>query len=434
MQSRVLPWVVTAMTSLTLLGSTGCHEPVPMIWKYESPAGNATAPLVTGNYLAFGHDAGVTLLNPAGDFLCNFDAHGRVAATPRSDGRLLFFGSTNHVFYAIDSTCKQVWKFTTGDRIKASPAVVGGVVYFGSADGHVYAADSASGGLRWAFPALPVAHVEVLAQAPEVGAVAAAPGGPVKGKAKVKGKQKGKGRQKAKIKDRGRLAQAGGHRAAPTPVASAAPTQPAPRDAGAFVGSAPAVADGVLYIGSTDHYLYAINVADGSLKWRFATDHEVHSPPLVADGIVYFGSRDGAVYAISANTHALVWKVPTLDEVRSQPRLVDHVLYAGGTDHHVYAIDPAKGQIRWKYETKGPVSGAVGVYKGVVLAGGGLGDGLLYALKLADQTLFWSFQTKGEVDEEPVVVEDRVYVSSSDGMIYAFSLAQAPQGEAGPGK
>jgi hypothetical protein len=43
------------------------------------------------------------------------------------------------------------WKFHTGGRVVSSPAVVNGVVYVGSTDGNFYALDAASGTVRWKF-------------------------------------------------------------------------------------------------------------------------------------------------------------------------------------------------------------------------------------------------------------------------------------------
>src|SRR5271163_571689 len=40
------------------------------------------------------------------------------------------------------------------------------------------------------------------------------------------------------------------------------------------VFSSPAIADGMLYIGSSDHFLYALDAATGNLKWKFKTAGE----------------------------------------------------------------------------------------------------------------------------------------------------------------
>lgn len=69
---------------------------------------------------------------------------------------------------------------------------------------------------------------------------------------------------------------------------------------GGAVESSPAIgADGTVYVGSTDDYLYAIDPMDGTKKWSFATGAAIYSSPAIgADGTIYVGSDDYLLYAI----------------------------------------------------------------------------------------------------------------------------------------
>ncbi len=59
--------------------------------------------------------------------------------------------------------------------------------------------------------------------------------------------------------------------------------------------------DGTIYVGSQDHFLYAIN-PDGSYKWSFETGGEISDiPTIAADGTVYIGPQDGKIYAIKGD-------------------------------------------------------------------------------------------------------------------------------------
>jgi len=68
--------------------------------------------------------------------------------------------------------------------------------------------------------------------------------------------------------------------------------------ADSIVHSSPAVADGIVYFGSGDHYLYALDVKTGKLLWRFKAEHAVGSSPALANGTIYFGSTDCHLYAL----------------------------------------------------------------------------------------------------------------------------------------
>lgn len=56
--------------------------------------------------------------------------------------------------------------------------------------------------------------------------------------------------------------------------------------------------DGTIYIGSGDHFFYAVT-PDGKLKWKFAVQEIIDSSALLDDKQrVYFGSGDGSVVCL----------------------------------------------------------------------------------------------------------------------------------------
>ena len=50
--------------------------------------------------------------------------------------------------------------------------------------------------------------------------------------------------------------------------------------------SSAAVADGVVYVGSDDGNLYALNASTGAKVWSYFTRDGVSSSPAVANGVV----------------------------------------------------------------------------------------------------------------------------------------------------
>lgn len=59
------------------------------------------------------------------------------------------------------------------------------------------------------------------------------------------------------------------------------------------------MANGVVYIGSDDDNIYALDAHTGAKLWSYATGGGVDSSPAVVNGVVYVGSSDGNVYAFS---------------------------------------------------------------------------------------------------------------------------------------
>jgi len=52
-------------------------------------------------------------------------------------------------------------------------------------------------------------------------------------------------------------------------------------------------------VGSDDGKVYALDEATGAFKWSYTTGSAVFSSPAVANGVVYVGSNDHNVYAFS---------------------------------------------------------------------------------------------------------------------------------------
>jgi outer membrane protein assembly factor BamB len=57
--------------------------------------------------------------------------------------------------------------------------------------------------------------------------------------------------------------------------------------------------------------VYALSAASGAKLWNFTTGNVIESSPAVANGVVYVGSSDGNMYALSAATGAKQWNFTT---------------------------------------------------------------------------------------------------------------------------
>jgi eukaryotic-like serine/threonine-protein kinase len=100
------------------------------------------------------------------------------------------------------------------------------------------------------------------------------------------------------------------------------------------------VANGVVYVGS-DTNLYALNATTGAKLWSYTPAGGVISSPAVANGVVYVGSFDKLnknVYALNAKTGAKLWSYTTGGYVESSPAVSNGVVYIGSGGGKVYAF------------------------------------------------------------------------------------------------
>jgi outer membrane protein assembly factor BamB len=188
-----------------------------------------------------------------------------------------------------------------------------------------------------------------------------------------------------------------------------------------YINSSAAVANGVVYIGSWDRWVYALDADTGAVRWMYPTGDWVDSSPAVANGAVYFGSWDDNVYALDADTGAGRWSYPADAAVASSPAVANGVVYVE-SDNGFYALDAATGILKWTYPAPGFSSPAV--VNGMVYVGSGAGStGSIYALDAATGALKWSYRTGNRVDSSPAVANGVVYVGSADRNVYALDAA-----------
>ena len=202
-------------------------------------------------------------------------------------------------------------------------------------------------------------------------------------------------------------------------------------------------------MGSYDGKFYALEARTGAPVWKFATGGErrfeakgLHgmqprsqtfadpfdvflSSPVVAQGMVYFGSGDGHVYAVDAATGQLRWKFQTGDVVHASPAYAGGVLYFGSWDSYLYAVDAATGQQKWRFKSgEDPqIHNQVGFQSSAVVADGvvyiGCRDANLYAIDAASGKEKWRYSTDGSwVVSSPAVSGGKVYFGTSDSSLY----------------
>lgn len=224
------------------------------------------------------------------------------------------------------------------------------------------------------------------------------------------------------------------------------------KTAGPIVAS-PAIADGVVYIGSMDANLYAIDQETGKEKWKYKSRMPIASSPAVSGGLVYFVSSAGALGAVDAATGKIRWVLPTeyerkfeaknlhglqpeaqtipdaWDVFTSSPTVANGKVYFGSGDGNVYAADAQTGVLQWKFATKDVVHASPAVVNNTVYIGSW--DSYLYAIDADSGQQKWSFQAGEDpkihnqvgFQSSPTVVDGVVYVGCRDAHVYAIDAA-----------
>jgi outer membrane protein assembly factor BamB len=307
-----------------------------------------------------------------------FKTNGPVVSTPAIAGDTAYVGSNDHYLYAVNLSNGELrWKFKTGSRVASSPAVYAGRVYFGSYDGNIYALDARTGEQRWKF------------------------------------------------------ASGGEHRFTARHIHGAEPAAESMPDPFDFFLSSPTVAGGMVYVGSGDGNVYALDAESGVPRWRFQTGNVVHASPAVADDTVYIGSWDSFFYALDAKTGQERWRFKTGEDpvisnqvgIQSSAVVADGIVYFGCRDANLYALDAATGAKLWAFPNKGSWVISTPIVRDGTLYFATSDSGLFHAVDAKTGALRYSLSfSHWPMFSSPAIAGRLLYIGSHAGTLMAIDL------------
>jgi outer membrane protein assembly factor BamB len=311
-------------------------------WKYETGKPIRAQPKVLGEHVYVHSDSGflhkLGTITGAEAWRARVD-HGseprlptnqektrwdRYGSSVVSNGKQLFIASRDKNLYALDiASGKELWRVAAGDIMTATPALFRDMVVFAAFDGKVRAVSAVDGKPRWTYDARLAVSGDVVV-----------------------------------FRDRVLL----GSRSYDLIALDGVTGKELWKRYYWFswIESPPVVRDGVVYTGSSDATnVYAINLADGSVRWKTAVPGWSWQRTAVTDELVVAGTagagafpgpRAGSLVALDRATGAIRWihlEPPSkeiLDAKKgwgfgASPVIADGVVYAADLNGKVYAFE-----------------------------------------------------------------------------------------------
>ena len=102
--------------------------------------------------------------------------------------------------------------------------------------------------------------------------------------------------------------------------------------------TSPALDGELVYVGSRDQHLHAVDRLTGKLRWKFKTGGRVASAPLVFDDAVVFGSSDGRLYAVAKRDGSELWRLDLGEDLAVAPAFAGGRIVLGGGDGTLFVI------------------------------------------------------------------------------------------------
>ncbi len=188
------------------------------------------------------------------------------------------------------------------------------------------------------------------------------------------------------------------------------------------VESSPLLVNGILYFGSWDHRVYALDVRRRTrprLRWSFDTGDEVDSSPAYANGTIFFGTNGGNVYALDARTGRERWRSSAYSRFGRReyfyatPAVAFGRVYIGNTDGTLYAFGARTGDLLWAQHAGSYVYTAAAIWRREVIVGAY--DGKLEAYDAATGDRRWTHFAPGAIHGAPTALGGLVYFSTCSG-------------------
>lgn len=213
--------------------------------------------------------------------------------------------------------------------------------------------------------------------------------------------------------------------------------------------ASPVIANGILYIGSTDGKMYALDAKKWDIKWVYNAGSSIRFSAVVWGGRVYFNTRNNKFYALDADSGELVWDYTSKGWMDSPPVVFEGTVYTGAYPSRIYMLDAFTGKLKSERQRKVTINGVeygcsngefrpvfpqvnTNLWRGYteasesfpVAANGyvyiGAREGKIHAINITSKTEEWSYMAAGPVDAAPAISDGVLYAASTDGYIYAF--------------
>lgn len=227
---------------------------------------------------------------------------------------MVFLASMSNFIFSLDlADGKEIWRhpISGGDR---QPLISNGVLYFQDVSQTIYALSPESGELQWSFT--PPTDRQWHFSTPAIGSEYIY--------ALISGEESSVLSKINKIN---------GELVSEFPIDYSSMSSVSLAENVAFFGD-----DGEGHAGAHGN-MNAINVKNGELLWRFETEGFVRGGAAIAGDIVYFGSHDHYLYAVDRHTGEMQWRYETGAGIASAPAVVDGRVYFGSIDGHVYVLE-----------------------------------------------------------------------------------------------
>lgn len=193
-----------------------------------------------------------------------------------------------------------------------------------------------------------------------------------------------------------------------------------------YFHSSPLVHDGVIYFGSSNNFVKALNTENGETLWTFQASDIIHTRPAISENKLFVSSFDGHLYALNLKDGRLLWKFKSVGqqyfpkgEMQGFPEVAFGSVFVGSRDFNFYALNTETGQGNWNRKFPRGWAYAATIQDSVLFLGTAE-DRLVVALDARNGQEFWKTELKFHVFGHSAFTPNLMYVPTIWGKLYAL--------------
>ena len=177
--------------------------------------------------------------------------------------------------------------------------------------------------------------------------------------------------------------------------------------------------DGVCYVGD-ESGTFAAFTPDKGVLWTFRAGNQITGGAVRADGLIWFGSHDHSLYALDASGK-LVHEVECNGQINGSPVFDGSFLYLGSCDGKLRKIDIRTGEVVKSLDFESYIPDTPVLSDGVlyILTHGGE----LAAVNADSFEVLCRVKTESTFFTSPFVTESYVFLTDSNGKIHVHNRA-----------
>lgn len=195
---------------------------------------------------------------------------------------------------------------------------------------------------------------------------------------------------------------------------------------GGDIASEPLIADSLVVVAALDKYIAAYRRADGRRQWQYRTSSQIHASPALAAGVLVVGTDNGLLLGLQAANGSERWELDTRlrqeaapgGGIYATPIIRRQTVYVGTVDQEFLAVDLFSGQVRWRLNAGSKVIHAAAANDTLVVFGAN--DGRVRGVGAANGAVRWEYRAASVIGTSPTIVGTQVYFGALDHTLYCL--------------